>query len=140
MERDIMTIDKNNEGAWRICENINGYLETQVYYFYTKKDAIKKFKEYKKNLINQQKGTMKNKKNNYQLDNKVIYKLTEYNWIFDKKMSEYQYCKTFWGLTEKNELKKNVFWDNWESNAIKVHSQKEITNEQVKILNELGVA
>ena len=31
-----MTIDKNNEGAWRICENINGYLETQVYYFYTK--------------------------------------------------------------------------------------------------------
>ena len=53
-----MTIDKNNEGAWRICENINGYLETQVYYFYTKKDAIKKFKEYKKNLINQQKGTM----------------------------------------------------------------------------------
>ena len=59
MERDIMTIDKNNEGAWRICENINGYLETQVYYFYTKKDAIKKFREYKKNLINQQKGTMK---------------------------------------------------------------------------------
>jgi hypothetical protein len=43
-----MTIDKNLEGAWRICENINGYLETQVYYFYTKKDAIKKFKEYKK--------------------------------------------------------------------------------------------
>jgi len=62
------------------------------------------------------------------------------NWIFDKKMSEYQYCKTFWGLTEKNELKKNVFWDNWESNAIKVHSQKEITNEQAKTLNELGVA
>ena len=25
------------------------------------------------------KGTMKNKKNNYQLDNKAIYKLTEYN-------------------------------------------------------------
>jgi hypothetical protein len=45
-----MTIDKNLEGAWRICENINGYLETQVYYFYTKKDAIKKFKEYKKKL------------------------------------------------------------------------------------------
>jgi hypothetical protein len=47
-----MTIDKNNEGAWRICENINGYLETQVYYFYTKKDAIRKFREYKKNIIN----------------------------------------------------------------------------------------
>ncbi len=33
--KKIMTIDKNAEGAWRICENINGYLETQVYYFYT---------------------------------------------------------------------------------------------------------
>jgi hypothetical protein len=51
MERDIMTIDKNLEGAWRICENINGYLETQVYYFYTKKDAIKKFRQYKTNII-----------------------------------------------------------------------------------------
>jgi hypothetical protein len=37
-----MTIDKNLEGAWRICENINGYLETQVYYFYTKKEAMTK--------------------------------------------------------------------------------------------------
>ena len=36
-----MTIDKNLEGAWRICENINGYFETKVYYFYTKKEAIK---------------------------------------------------------------------------------------------------
>jgi len=51
-----MTIDKNLEGAWRICENINGYLETKVYYFYTKKDAMKNFREYKKNLINQWKG------------------------------------------------------------------------------------
>ena len=57
-----MTIDKNLEGAWRICENINGYLETQVYYFYTKKDAIRKFRQYKKNLTNQQKGTMKTQK------------------------------------------------------------------------------
>jgi hypothetical protein len=45
-----MTIDKNLEGAWRICENINGYLETQVYYFYTKKDAIKKFNRVQKKL------------------------------------------------------------------------------------------
>ena len=57
-----MTIDKNNEGAWRICENINGYLETQVYYFYTKKDAIKKFREHKKAIINKQKGTMQTQK------------------------------------------------------------------------------
>ena len=41
-----MLIDKNNEGAWRICENINGYFETKVYYFYTKKEAIKQFRQY----------------------------------------------------------------------------------------------
>ena len=57
-----MTIDKNLEGAWRICENINGYLETQVYYFYTKKDAIKKFREHKKAIINRQKETMQTHK------------------------------------------------------------------------------
>ena len=48
-----MTIDKNLEGAWRICENINRYFETKVYYFYTKKEAMKLFRQYKKNLINQ---------------------------------------------------------------------------------------
>ena len=45
-----MIIDKNNEGAWRISETINGYLETQVYYFYSKQQAIELFKEYKKQL------------------------------------------------------------------------------------------
>ena len=65
-----MTIDKNNEGAWRICENINGYLETQVYYFYTKKDAIRKFKEHKKAIINKQKGNYENRK----LNNKKTFK------------------------------------------------------------------
>ena len=79
MERDIMTIDKNNEGAWRICENINGYLETQVYYFYTKKDAIKKFKEYKKNLINQQKGNINmNRYENYVREQFKKLKSTKY--------------------------------------------------------------
>ena len=43
-----MIIDKNNEGAWRITEIINGYFETKVYYFYTKKEAIKKFNQFKK--------------------------------------------------------------------------------------------
>jgi len=47
-----MIIDKNNEGAWRISENINGYLETQVYYFYTKAEALKKFRAFKKGLKN----------------------------------------------------------------------------------------
>ena len=47
-----MIIDKNNEGAWKISETINGYLKTQVYYFYTKKDAIKLFRKYKKEVKN----------------------------------------------------------------------------------------
>ena len=40
--------------------------------------------------------------------------------IFDKKMSEYQYCKIFWGLSEKNELKTNVFWDDFENISVAV--------------------
>ena len=47
-----MIIDKNNEGAWRISETINGYLKTQVYYFYTKKDAIKLFRKYRRGIKN----------------------------------------------------------------------------------------
>ena len=47
-----MVIDKNNEGAWRISETINGYLKTKIYYFYNKKDAIKLFKKYKKEVKN----------------------------------------------------------------------------------------
>ena len=47
-----MIVDRNNEGAWRISETINGYLQTQIYYFYTKKEAIKLFKKFKKGLIN----------------------------------------------------------------------------------------
>jgi len=45
-----MIIDKNNEGAWRISDTINGYLETKVYYFYSKKEAVKLFREHKKQL------------------------------------------------------------------------------------------
>ena len=40
-----MTIDKNAEGAWRITDIVDGYLVTRVYYFYTKKEALKLFKE-----------------------------------------------------------------------------------------------
>lgn len=47
-----MIVDKNNEGAWRISDTINGYLETQVYYFYTKKEAIKLFRKFRKELKN----------------------------------------------------------------------------------------
>ena len=45
-----MIIDKNNEGAWRISDIINGYWESRVYYFYTKTEAIKKFRAFRKGL------------------------------------------------------------------------------------------
>jgi|688.fasta_scaffold45584_4 hypothetical protein len=50
-----MIIDKNNEGAWRISDSINGYLETKVYYFYTKKEAVKLFNQFKKLMKRQEK-------------------------------------------------------------------------------------
>ena len=40
-----MIIDKNNEGGWRISDIIAGYWVTKVYYFYTKKEAIKMFRK-----------------------------------------------------------------------------------------------
>ena len=40
-----MTIDKNAEGAWRITDIVDGYLVTRRYYGYTKREAIKLFKE-----------------------------------------------------------------------------------------------
>jgi hypothetical protein len=49
------------------------------------------------------------------------------------------YCKEFWGISKKDELKENCFWDDWMQNAIKVYSETEITNEQTKTLKELGV-
>ena len=47
-----MIIDRNNEGAWRISENINGYLQTKVYFFNSKKEPIKEFKKFRKGLKN----------------------------------------------------------------------------------------
>ena len=47
-----MVIDKNKEGAWRIADIIKGYWHTQVYYFYNKKDAIKLFRKYRKEVKN----------------------------------------------------------------------------------------
>ena len=40
-----MSVDKNAEGAWRVSDIVGGYLVTRVYYFYTKREAIKRFKE-----------------------------------------------------------------------------------------------
>ena len=41
---------------------------------------------------------------------------------------------------KKNELKTNVFWDDFEMNAIEVYSETEITKNQANKLKELGVA
>jgi hypothetical protein len=38
-----MTIDKNNEGAWRISDIVSDYLVTRLYYFSTKREAITLF-------------------------------------------------------------------------------------------------
>ena len=63
-------------------------------------------------------------------------------YIFDKEMTEYQYCKKFWNLSKKNSngLKTNVFWDDWEMNAISVHSISEISKKDAKTLKRLRVA
>ena len=63
-------------------------------------------------------------------------------YIFDKEMTEYQYCKKFWNLSKKNSngLKTNVFWDDWEMNAIRVHSISEISKQDAETLKRLRVA
>ena len=45
--------------------------------------------------------------------------------LFNKKKSEWGYCKEFWGISKKDELKENCFWDDWMQNAIKVYSETE---------------
>ena len=62
------------------------------------------------------------------------------SYIFDKKMTEYGYCKKFWGLEKKHELKTNVFWDNFMENAIEVYSETELTKDQYNTMQKLGVA
>ena len=62
-----------------------------------------------------------------------------YYMLFNKKKSEWGYCKEFWGISKKDELKENCFWDDWMQNAISVYSETEITDKQVKTLKELGV-
>ena len=61
------------------------------------------------------------------------------SYIFDKKMTEYGYCKKFWGLEKKHELKENVFWDNFMENAIEVYSETELTLNKYKEIKRLGV-
>ena len=48
-----MTITRLYNGSYYISDIIKGHLIEQVYYFYTKKEAIKKFRQYRKQLKNE---------------------------------------------------------------------------------------
>jgi len=60
-------------------------------------------------------------------------------YLFNKKMSNWGYCKEFWGLNKKLKLSENIFWDNNMMNAISVYNEQEITKKQADTLKELGV-
>ena len=42
-----MTIERNHDGGYVISDIVNGYLVTKRYYGYTKKQAMKMFREAK---------------------------------------------------------------------------------------------
>ena len=45
-----MIITKQQNGSYLITDIVKGYWIKQVYYFYTKKEAIKLFRQYRKEL------------------------------------------------------------------------------------------
>ena len=45
-----MIIEKNKYGAWVISDIINDYWERRTYYYYTKKESIKMYKQEMKEL------------------------------------------------------------------------------------------
>ena len=47
-ERRKMIIERQSNGSLLISDIVNGYWIKQVYYFYSKKEAIKLFREYRK--------------------------------------------------------------------------------------------
>ena len=63
-------------------------------------------------------------------------------YIFDKKKSEWGYCKEFWNINKRDSdcLGDNQFWDNHSQNAISVYSETELTQKEADILQRLGVA
>ena len=63
-------------------------------------------------------------------------------YIFDKKKSEWGYCKEFWGIHKRDNscLGDNQFWDNHSQNAISVYSETELTQQEADTLQRLGVA
>lgn len=62
------------------------------------------------------------------------------HYIFDKKKSDWGYCKFFWAISKKNCLKENTFWDDQMLNAISVYSETKITSEQADQIQQLGLA
>ena len=52
-------------------------------------------------------------------------------YIFDKKKSEWGYCKEFWNINKRDSdcLGDNQFWDNHSQNAISVYSETELTKK-----------
>jgi hypothetical protein len=60
-------------------------------------------------------------------------------YIFNEKKSDWEYCKEFWGITDKDELSEGCFWDDYMMNAISVYSEQEITEEEKQTLKRLGV-
>ncbi len=63
-------------------------------------------------------------------------------YIFDKKKSDWGYCKEFWNIHKRDSgcLKDNMFWDNNMMNAISVYSETELTQKEADTLQRLGVA
>ena len=63
-------------------------------------------------------------------------------YIFDKKKSEWGYCKEFWNINKRDSdcLGDNQFWDNHSQNAISVYSETELTQKEADTLQRLGVA
>lgn len=52
MERDLMTISYRitSQGAYELSALVNGYLETQQYMGYTKREATELFRQFIKDL------------------------------------------------------------------------------------------
>jgi hypothetical protein len=63
-------------------------------------------------------------------------------YIFDKKKSEWGYCKEFWNINKRDSdcLGDNQFWDNHSQNAISVYSITKLTQKEADTLQRLGVA
>jgi hypothetical protein len=45
-----MIVERQGNGSLLISDIVNGYWIKQVYYFYSKKEAIKLFREYRKEM------------------------------------------------------------------------------------------